>query len=715
MIKYSELLVLCVCVCIYSLGCETSSDLAVGTDAVTDDEFVFRPPVEAHPTEKIADDVIDTLIYAEDTNIPSGLNTLDYNKQVTTDTLNEPFYKKWITEPGKVIGTKGQVIAFDAVPISDVVFALSDSLGFEYIIDPQVSGSVSMSMDASQLTIEDAWQIFEQILWLSGAYCSPIDDTGRRLHILPFSKMPQERRMLSSHKGSANVEVHYYNIRHASSNEVVSQIKPFLTPGATAFDLPRQNAILLIEAPANLPKLKSLMEQLDKKNKAEWPQVVVPCFNIPASHIIDELAAVLPVLGFPVTTEQMAGVPGSIHLTSLDRIQVIIASAANMEAIEELKRWVAILDKSDIGEQEKVFIYNIINGKAAELSAALSAIFKINSTSISSSSEKSVSTASKSSKSSKGQKSEGQAPGVFDVPVSLFADEVHNRFLIRTTPRAYAMVKAVLNRMDSVTPQVLIQVMIAEITLTDDLEYGVEFHREFTGETQNVYGVDHGTDFSTAGLDAELGLPAAGTGGKFWIKGLANKFIYIQALAGKTNTKVLSTPQILTESHQEAIISVGTDISIKTSETVSDGGNDDTNFQYKETGIILKLTPHITKGGLISIEMDQEVSDISGSGSNPNIERSQFKTRLSLRDQGTVIVGGLIKEFKTEDEQNIPYIQNIPLIHYLFGSVDNQMIRKELLVLITGRIIKEASNLEEMTERYDDAMKLIKDQFKEPK
>jgi len=691
--KYIELAFLLSCISILLAGCETAPDVEVD-DQDQDQgggEFIFRAPPEADPTDKIDDDAIGTLDYGEEKSPPFDLKTLEYKAESAGSSRVEPFYKKWIKDPEKVIGTPGQIIAFDAVPISDVVFALSDSLGFEYIIDPQVSGSVTMSMDASQLNIEDAWQIFEQILWLSGAYCSPIDDTGRRLHILPFSKMPEERRMLSSHKGSANVEVAYFNIRHASSQEIVAQIKPFLTPGATVFDLPRQNAILLIEAPENLLKLRTLTEQLDRKNKADWPQVVVPCYNIPASHIIEELTAVLPVLGFPVTTDLTTEVPGAIHLTSLDRVQVIIASAANTEAIDELKRWVSILDKSDIGEQEKVYVYNIINSKADELHAALASIFNINGTSLSASSKSDSSktaTTKSTSGSSKKSKEKGKAPSVFDVGINLFADEVHNRFLVRTTPRAYAMVKAVLNRMDSVTPQVLIQVMIAEITLTDDLSFGIEFRNtNVNGNATHIYGTDYGS-----GLDGEsTTLPAAGHGAKYWIKDVGDKFVYIRALAGKNNTKVLSTPQILAESHQEAVISVGTDISVRTSEDtdVSNPDSGRSNYQYKETGIILKLIPHITKGGMISIEMDQEISDfkLKEGQDNPDISRSQFKTRLSIRDNGTVVVGGLIKETKTNNEENLPFFVNIPYIKHLFGTTTKNTTRTELLVLITGLFI----------------------------
>ena len=151
---------------------------------------------------------------------------------------------------------------------------------------------------------------------------------------------------------------------------------------------------------------------------------------------------------------------------------------------------------------------------------------------------------------------------------------------------------------------------------------------------------------------------------------------------------------------------------LKVTSDISNTSTENASYQYKETGIILKLTPHITKGGLISIEMDQEISEIgeAGNSGNPDILRSQFKTTLSMRDNGTVIVGGLIKDKKTDLVKNIPLISDIPVLKHLFGTTNETTVRKELLVLITGNIIREDSNIEEMTKRYNDAMAMIKNQ-----
>ena len=719
--KYKNL-VCTICTVMGLWGCETVKEAEVSSND-TEENIVFRPPIRHESVKAIDDDQVDPVIFTEkyDVDLLGKLQGLSKDEDIIDAKKRAPFYEKWLQKAGQdkskdlvynpsgsSQGEEGDSFLRDnAAPLATVVPKFAHLLQFDYTIDPQVAGSVTIDI-INPLNRRELWQVFEQVLWMAGAYCSP---DGKLLRILPFTKMPQERRVLTEHDGNANVEVVYFPIRHASSAEIVNNIKPFLTPGATALDLPRQNAILLIEAPGNLPKLRIFIKQLDKKNKAGWPQAVIPCVNIPASHIVKELTSILPVLGFPVTSDNAVSEPGTIHLTSHDRIQVIIASAANAEAINELRRWVGVLDKADVGEQEKVFVYNIENGKAEELNAALSTIFNTSGSSLSAgstssgsgTSTKTSTSTSKSSSSSSSTSDEDKTPSVFDVAVNIFADEVHNRFLVRTTPRAYSMIKAVLNRMDSVTPQVLIRVMIAEITLTDELSYGMEFgHKNIRGDIDHIYG----TDFDTV-------TPGTGTGATYWVNQSDDKFAFIEALAGKDNTKVLSTPQILTESHKEAEISIGRDISIKTGETadVSNSTTSNATFQYKETGIILKLTPHITKGGLISIEMDQEVSDIvEKNDANPDIVRSQFKTTLSIRDNGTVIVGGLIKEKETDNFDGVPYLSDIPYIGKLFGTTYQKTERTEQLVLITATIIREDSNLEEMTKRYEEAMSMIKTQ-----
>ncbi|HPN84987.1 MAG TPA: hypothetical protein PK821_06585, partial [Victivallales bacterium] len=482
----------------------------------------------------------------------------------------KPFYKDMIRDDSeeKIPIT----VTFDSAPIASVARSFSNMLKFDYIIDPQVAGNISISVNNSKMSKIEVWEMFEHILWLSGAYISP---EGEVLHILPFAKMPQEKKILVDHKPQPNVEVMMFPIKNAASKDILDKLKNFLTPGSTAIDIPYQNSILLIETPANSQKIRSLVELLDKKNKANWPQEVIRCVNVSSARIKNELLAVLPILGFPVSADNVQSEPGSIQITSLDRLQVILATAANAEALKELKRWVAILDKSDVGEQEQVFIYKVVNGNADELLGAVSMMFPTEGSTLTVSSSGSSGGSSDSSTSTSSGKSgiggesssvsgsaqpaktstkavkspgasssssdkDGGPASVFDVPVKVFADAVHNRLVVKTTPRTYSMLRAILERLDTVAAQVLLQVMVSEVTLTKDTEFGVEFSTKVTrGPYQGLFGSNF-RDMNPGAVN-EYGM-------KYWVFNKSdpdNKFAYLKALAGDGKIKVLSCPQVV--------------------------------------------------------------------------------------------------------------------------------------------------------------------------
>ncbi len=694
---------------------------------------------------------------------------LTERKRVEALEQQEPFYAKLLAGEGK--DEMPITLNLDAAPIANVVRAFSNFLKFDFLIDPQVTGNVSISVNNSKMSKREVWEMFEQILWLSGSYCSPDGDI---LHILPFAKMPQERKILADHDPRTNVEVVLLSIRNAASKDILEKIKIFITPGATAMDITHQNSILLIESPANVAKIRSLVKLLDQKNKNNWPQAVIQCVNVSASRIKNELAATLPILGFPVSTENIQAEPGSINIVSLDRLQVIIATAANQEALDELKKWVAILDRTDVGEQEQVFIYKIVNSRADQLLSAISVIFPTESTSLSageggggssstssssssgsgsgsrtgglgstttggsssggsgslggaartgsstSASRPSSSSATTSSSASKGQDDKGPA-SVFDVPVKVFADGVHNRLVIRTTPRTYAMLRAVLERLDTVAAQVLLQVLVSEVTLTDDTAYGLEFsEKRSDGNIQSLFG----TNWSSLSKDAKTG--KATDGFKYLLTNKRDpneKFAYIKAIAGKGKVKVLSSPQILVASHSQAKISVGDRVPILTN-TITDTASItptstavNSTIEYVDTGIILIITPHVTEGGLITMELDQTVSDAipttSSTIDSPTISERVLQTVLSIRDGGTVIVGGIIKERSATNNQSVPFVAEINILSKLFGNNTSVSVRTEMVVLITGRIVDEHSNLDEITARYKQALKAITDMEKQ--
>ena len=621
------------------------------------------------------------------------------------------------------------VVNYDAANLSDVIPSFAGPLKLNYLLDPGVTGTVTMSLNA-EMSPREVWTLFEQILQLAGAYC---EMENQVVHIRPMAKIPQEKKIF---RPDSNIEARVVPLKHVSAKEIATQLKSFLSDGAIATALEKQNALMLVENTAHFERLLTLVSQLDRRPRENWVRAAFVCKNVSATQLQHELLEILPVLGFPVSDGKKEGNSGEISIACLERAQAIIASAVTPTPLQEVKKWVDILDKPDIAEQAKVFLYEVVNGKADELVNALSVIFPVESTVMSANStgntDASMSSSASTSKSNTpppsstssaaGQKissnSGKTAPGnsIYDTPVKVFADAVHNRLLIRTTPRTYAMIRAILDRMDTIPTQILMQILVVEIELSDGNEFGMEFSMKGSGhDAETLFG----TNFESLSPDP-TGAQRQ-TGGTFTIynpRDPDQKFGYIRALASKNNMKVLFSPQIVAKSHSKAKISVGKRVPVITNEITDTESTTVQNtslrrsYQYEDTGIILTVTPQVTKGGLISMALSQTISEAIDNTTkgidSPIIKEDTLTTELAIRDGRTIIMGGLIKEKQNEVVSSLPFIIDIPFLRGLFGNLNKSAERTEILVLVTATIIREENKLEEMVRRYQQAVSEIR-------
>ena len=643
-------------------------------------------------------------------------------------------------DPGEEIPV---LLDFDAVPIRDAVAVFAETLGFDYAVDPEARGTVTLSVQDSaaqdkkeKMSRGDLWRLFQAILRMSGAYCSNEDGVVR---VAPLLKLPKGRATLrhATPDGAPNVEVELIAPRNISSSELAAGIADFLSDGAKATVLRNGELLLVTDTATNMEKILSVVNLLDSDTRLRWERAVLRCANVSSTQIVDELAGILPVLGFPVSVDNAVPEAGTVHLAGVDRLGVVVASAANREAIDEVRRWVALLDRADVGEQEQLYVYKVVNGRAEDLLLALSTVFNIEeglSMTATSTSKRNASlgasytnaTQNPGSASAGGTKSvtkqiasgntrstaeTGETETVFTTPVNVFADGRNNRLVIRTTPRTYAMMKALLRRLDTIPTQVLLQVLIAEVRLSENMQFGVEFSGVSDISNKNV---NFGTNYSglipqTPRTDGEYGF-------KYLITSGENKYAYIRGLAGTGNFKILSSPQLAAISGTEASFVVGREIPIAT-RTLSEPNSTNTlttsnEIEYKNIGIILNITPQVTEGGLITLDLSQIVSNQGeniqvGGHWYPSFINRQVETSLTMHDGETVMVSGIIQETDRSNNDSMPFIARIPLLATLLGYTTAEKERTELLIMITPTIISKETSLQQMIERYKKSVAMI--------
>ena len=639
-------------------------------------------------------------------------------------------------------------LIFNSAPLLDVLSAFADVLGFNFVADNDIRSSVTINLN-SRMTRRELWNTFDRMIQVAGCGVKVEDSL---LRIIPTNKFARQSGLDGGLK--ANGEILLFPLSSITAREAFQQVRNFLSAGAICSEIARTNAVLICDTKDNIVKVNKILTLLDRNNKAHWPRAIIQCDEILPSKVIYELQEVLPVLGFNVVKNmERAELPGSIQLIGLDRLKIVVACAANEEAINTVKEWVKLLDTGDPRVQERVFVYKVRHNKAHHLAQALATIYDTQGASLtidtstgrtrmenvnsararSNSINNGTNVTPRNNRTAAANATTAMetdpSSNVFKQQIKVFADGQLNRLVIRATPHTYASIKALLDRLDVVPAQVLLQVMVVEVTLSENTQFGVEFSATGSGDDIfTMYGTNYANDlnpFAAQGTTGGGAQDAFSTGANrqngatFAIANPNNpteKFGYIRALAGDGLVKVISSPQLLVSSHTEASITVGKEIPVITSgiTNTSSSGSIQQNYQYLKTGVILTVTPQVTSTDLISIEIKQEISSASKNTTStsidsPEVSQRVVETNMTIANGQTMVIGGLIHEEKNDVLQSLPLINQIPILNRLLGNTDASVSRSEVLVMITGHIVNEHSPVEEMIGRYNDAIQAIND------
>lgn len=591
----------------------------------------------------------------------------------------------------------GVSIRFDNTALVDVLPAFANVLKFDYILDPAVQTTVTMTLN-TELTREECWDLVQQLIWMAGGFC---DWRNNVVYIRPMARISQEFNRTDS-----SVMMKMVTLENMSANEMRAQLQPFLTNDSCCMILNGRNTLLLVDTPQNMERLLGLIGELDRNYKAGWYRVVMQCDKVAASKVRTELASIMPVLGYSIDSgTNVAVAPGAIHLAAVDRLQVLVATAASPEPLTELMRWVMQLNDSDAEEQTRVYIYKVENNDAKQLLQILALIFNIEGNSV----DKNGNVGGITTKISNEDKLQNPNSSFVET-VRAVADITQNQLIFRTTARTYGMIRALLERIDEVPPQVLLQVMVAEIELSDSTEFGLEFSMEpsVNGEKVNM-GTNY-ADLQPGKVDNINQL-----GGKLYITdpSNANQYLYMKALASRSKLKVVSSPQILLVNNTTSKVQVGKEVPLlyqDLTDTQSSNSDNTTlrrTIRYQSTGVQLEATPTITRGGLITLRLKQTISDAQSNTTStiesPMIKSDIVETTLSLRSGQTAVMGGLIKEKHDEITNSIPILADIPWLSWLTGNSSNTLERTEILLLVTAMTVNKETTLDAMIKRYNEA------------
>jgi general secretion pathway protein D len=291
--------------------------------------------------------------------------------------------------------------------------------------------------------------------------------------------------------------------------------------------------------------------------------------------------------------------------------------------------------------------------------------------------------------------------------VRVVADEENNSLMIYSTGMQYKTIKAAVEKLDVPPTQVLIEASIVEVTLNDQLKYGLEwtFNNQLGGSDYSGVGVISDGNFNFGGAEGAVAQLAQGF--SYTVSGGNGVVAVLQALATESLVNVISTPSVMVLDNNVATIQVGDQVPINSGSTVTNGGNTIQNISYKDTGVQLTVRPSVNAGGLVTLDVLQTVTDVGNidvTGNRRFLERS-IESRVAVRSGESVVLGGLIRENAANNENGVPWLHKAPIIGPLFGTTEKTRDRTELLVILTPRALYNDEELRQASDEMRDQIR----------
>jgi general secretion pathway protein D len=559
---------------------------------------------------------------------------------------------------------KFMVLNFVNADVETVISAIAGMLNLNYVLSPQVKGKVTIQ-SYKRFPLRDLNGIFQTILDMNGL--AAVRD-GSVYRIVPVESARQQ--------------------------------------------------------PMDVAMGKDLGLSLD----ASFVTQLIPLEYVRAKDIVETIRNLLP---------------RGVDLTIYEPSNLLIVTAPP----SALQKFMKILDALDIPSMDrqamKTFVYYVENSDAKKLAETLKSLYSTKKDEVS----RPVTTMP-TSPGAPPPSGQGQPAGPVTVAMGTVGGELEgevvittfediNALVVKGTPRNYLVLLDTLKKLDIPTKQVIIEVLIAEVSLTDATQFGVEWLLKGTRRGADLLGGVISSKLPgtvSADIDPFTGnvlniLTTPPTGGDVSTAFAAvikpDRYgVLVNAFSSLGKVNILATPHILATDNKEARIEIGDEIPIATGFQQQPATGGGTGFvaagqiQYRTTGIILAVTPHITEKGMVKLKLSQEISsrgaDISLAGiTSPSFTKRKAETTGAVQSGSTLLIGGLMSEQKTSSREGIPFLYKIPVLGYLFGGTTDETRKSELLVMVTPHVINTPEEGEAFAAQFQNKVKSVKERLDE--
>ena len=610
-----------------------------------------------------------------------------------------------VRKPG---GDPGDItLNFEGADIREVVATIiGDILGENYLIDPEVKGAVTLQT-SRPVDRREVMGILESLLKANNAALIYDDSLYR---IVTKTKITADTLAspLSFGPYRSGYQHRVIPLKHIAAKEMAKILEPVARKqGILKVDADR-NLLIVAGTETEIAHMQELVELFD----VDWLRgmsvglITIRYANI--KSIVEELEAI-----FGDTAE--GPLAGMLRLLPIERLNALLVITPKSRYLQEARTWVNRLDRPTGGEGRRLYVYRVQNGRAEDLASVLNELFTGKQPERSAPGEAELAPGLKPlesesppapgtppiakrpsspplpSASSSGTGIESLADVTEVGEVGIIAEQANNALIILATPTDYAKIENAIRQLDLPPLQVLVEVSIVDVTLSGDLSYGIQWF------FSNKVGDSTGSGVVGAPLAFSPTFSYTLTSAAGDIQAL------LRVLASEDKVRVISAPYLMVQDNQTASIRVGDQQPVSTSFFSSNGQLLSQSVQFKDTGVTLNVTPRVNAGGLVTMDITQDVTDVGEIDEATN-QRSFLQRTISssvaVNSGETVVLGGLIKNSDRRAKTGVPFLYNLPVIGWLFGQTITENDRTELIALITPHAVRNEHEARDITAEF---------------
>ncbi len=585
-------------------------------------------------------------------------------------------------------------IDFNNVDINVFIKFMSELTGTNFVVDQRVKGKVTI-ISPSKISLDEAYKVFESVLEVHGY--TPVT-SGEVVKIIPApdarSKSIETKLREEAAAPEDKIVTQLIPLKYADPVEIKRLFTPMVSKSSVILAYPPTNMLIVTDVYSNIKRLIKILNEIDITGIGQQISVI-PLDYADATKLVNMLSTV-----FKPARKKGKGVEEKdITMVADERTNTIVLLASEIDSLR-IRKLITMVDKETPRGKGKVNVYYCKNATAEELAKVLQDL-------------------------PTQQAGAAGAPGAKTAPVvagkvRISADKSTNSLIIMADKEDYLVLEDVIQKLDIPRSMVYIESLIMEVDMGKSLSIGVDWS-VFGKTTIDGKEAAIGGGFSEGFVQPDQLLQGGLTVGLLTepvtIAGLtlSNISAIVNAVKTDDDFRILSTPQVLTTDNEEARITVGENRPYQTRSTTEASSATYQSYEYRDVGKILKITPHVTENRLVRMQISLEVTAINqkataDTGSTlPVTLKRTVDTTVIVRDQQTVVIGGLIDDSTTRTQNKVPVLGNIPILGWLFKNKSDENIRTNLYVFLTPRVIKNPAEAMDIFQQKKEQMDTIKE------